>query len=1004
MLTAAAFAADAALDTALKNRFGWRIAEVESKDTPAERREKQRVFLAANCDAWKECRIVRSDKDGCRIKLKLSPATAGTIAEFTLDYPLLEEVAGFALSRRTCRVEDADGGKVVFSPELLSPDRVKLRWRCSGKGDTYIISVKRAPADATSEPIPMQRYLGGGDNLMCDEIITDVLPRDTWSSCFEDILGIGRPQLILGRWTDFAYIHLNLAAKAGEYRYRTDFRYLARDPFDRPIETTDYHGRAFSIVQCVDGDGDGKLDLIVSRFINETPRFARNIAKKPGALEFDEAQVMTSLEPKWRYVFADFDGDGTIDAVGGRYHPFAIVFRKGIPGKPGRTPEFEAPRPLGIELPPVYELPDRSSMLSNTSLAFSAADVNGDGKPDLSMLYPRGTVYVALNRGGGEFSPVQTVRVASGEPINSGAYYPNLNWFDINADGVPDFLYNVGFRYRLGEKDRPFTVSKKEVRPAWLEKQLPLDERVPALPGFAITDLDGDGRLLLYQIDNRMNLQRWEFRDGMMHMLAPIKLKAGQRYGCPDASEHDRPYNQILCFDFDGDGKKDLLVNSEHNWRFGYYSYFRNLGNGEFAPEVRLTPNPDTSYLKLVPSPKGKALCVNAKSNLDYLAVDRRKLVSPRQGSVDFIFAPVGTPKLARTLLCCSFFKLDRDGVPRVYQRLRRAYVNSPTLEKLHDTLPPDLALLWLPDGRIRCQVGKNVAVSKDPIPQEEGKYRNFKVSWGQGKTTVTVDGAEVVAMNVSPKKLSDRMHLGSNAWFAVQRDRENGSRWAANPTDFSAPAEGLFEEFGFTDAHGKRQVIDFEKNLGELRYRTHLVYRCTPGVIKQDGVYQLVANFDDYRREWRRDRRNSMYRIPFTQGEVPKFGKAIPLKLEGEKLFISTFRTQYLPVDWDGDGKTELLFVSSGFIKKPHTKLTLYRLNAKGEYRKVDDPEIAKINAAFAIHHDGKAAVANITGDDRPDIVVGSDPGIWIFSRRYLTQKDPVCNVVELELPSGGK
>ena len=93
---------------------------------------------------------------------------------------------------------------------------------------------------------------------------------------------------------------------------------------------------------------------------------------------------------------------------------------------------------------------------------------------------------------------------------------------------------------------------------------------------------------------------------------------------------------------------------------------------------------------------------------------------------------------------------------------------------------------------------------------------------------------------------------------------------------------------------------------------------------------------------------------------------------------------------------------MSSGFIKKPHTKLTLYRRNANGEYRKCDDPGIAKINAAFAIHHDGKAAMANLTGGDRPDIIVGSDPGIWIFSRRYLEQKDPVCRVLSLEVPAG--
>ena len=170
------------------------------------------------------------------------------------------------------------------------------------------------------------------------------------------------------------------------------------------------------------------------------------------------------------------------------------------------------------------------------------------------------------------------------------------------------------------------------------------------------------------------------------------------------------------------------------------------------------------------------------------------------------------------------------------------------------------------------------------------------------------------------------------------------------------------------------------------------------------DGKWQLVANFDDYRREWRRDRRNSMYRIPFTQGASPRFEKAVPLRLTGDQLFISTFRSQYFPVDWDGDGRTELLIISSGFLKTPHTKLTLYRADDKGEYAKVDDPGIAKINAAFAIHHDGKAAMAKITGGERPDIIVWSDPGFWIFSRRYLEQRDPACRVLSLSLPAAGK
>ena len=139
-----------------------------------------------------------------------------------------------------------------------------------------------------------------------------------------------------------------------------------------------------------DFNHDGKLDLAVVSYCCAGSGVSILLGRGDGTFE-PGAQYAAGDQP-FSIVAADFDGDGNDDIIYTRYDPREAVILFGD-GKGG----FTRSTVTGIKLEP------------NTNYDIKVADVNGDGRPDVILMYESaastvlasrdGSIQVFLNRG-----------------------------------------------------------------------------------------------------------------------------------------------------------------------------------------------------------------------------------------------------------------------------------------------------------------------------------------------------------------------------------------------------------------------------------------------------------------------------------------------------------------------------------------------------------------------------------------------------------------------------
>jgi len=204
---------------------------------------------------------------GCSLVIRCAgdDIQPGQIAQYTIDFIVLEELAGKSLDRMGITIaalHDDDSGNnaaanapaaLVCQVTPLTPDRIRVAWPIAGAARRFRIDI--APASDHGGALPLQRLLGMGDQLMLNARETTGLPGNIWSAKFAPIFGDGKPALIAGRWTDFAHIFQNLGAP-GPFKTAEAHHFLARDSMDEAIGTDEHHGLAFSVVDPADVDGD----------------------------------------------------------------------------------------------------------------------------------------------------------------------------------------------------------------------------------------------------------------------------------------------------------------------------------------------------------------------------------------------------------------------------------------------------------------------------------------------------------------------------------------------------------------------------------------------------------------------------------------------------------------------------------------------------------------------------------------------------------------------------
>jgi len=353
-----------------------------------------------------------------------------------------------------------------------------------------------------------------------------------------------------------------------------------------------------------DLDADGDLDLIVGTaqgrllyFENQgsakEPRW-RLISEAMTALPpgqgapGDEPQTVISVGANAAPALVDIDGDGDLDLFVGSASGKLAFYRN-----------------VGNAYLPIFRLESADVLARDfgQNLVPKFADVNGDGRPDLSLGNEAGEVWLLTNQGTRQAQrfcekeegappdclifPARIVRLA-------GADNAVPEWVDWNGDGLPDLMVGK----HDGTLDYYLNIGTP-TQPAWELKEARfdiLDAGSFAAPLFA--DVNGDGlpdlllaadreQIVLYASkakdpkDRKAGLELWTLDDNALQ----VRSLSGF-----DSRAH------VATGDLFGHGRQDLVVGTAA----GQILVYENLG-GKELPSFRtaggsLLPGANRSY------------------------------------------------------------------------------------------------------------------------------------------------------------------------------------------------------------------------------------------------------------------------------------------------------------------------------------------------------------------------------------------------------------------------
>ncbi len=382
---------------------------------------------------------------------------------------------------------------------------------------------------------------------------------------------------------------------------RKDVQHIELDEGKPILEAGKDFAFAPAHLAIADVDGDGDLDLFATQgngpiyyYANEGTR-AKPALSKGVVVAFTDKYLIGDAHTG--VAAADFDGDGKVDFVGGRFweripvdHPDAPRDFGGLYKNLGAkgSPRFE--RVDAMHGSPYTERFQMCDPVRQN--AVRASDWNNDGKVDLLAGSTDGVIWYFQNQTDNLF-PVfakgELLRLADGKilsRVGKGAH-PRHDICDWNNDGKKDLILADGEGFVVlylnqGTDARPALGPPQDV----LSEGKPIDG-VGGRSSVLVCDWDNDGKKDLVFAD-----QEYKKSSGYL-FFRNIGTDANPEFGAPKPILFNgQPVNYVRpnlgdFVDWDGDGKKDFIA-----------CYFevdvqlhRNIGSGARGEEPVLEGN-----------------------------------------------------------------------------------------------------------------------------------------------------------------------------------------------------------------------------------------------------------------------------------------------------------------------------------------------------------------------------------------------------------------------------
>ena len=208
--------------------------------------------------------------------------------------------------------------------------------------------------------------------------------------------------------------------------------------------------------------------------------------------------------------------------------------------------------------------------------SFAVADMNGDGILDIIAPPARigGTdLQIWLGDGKGKFTPWPLTFTEGGRPVRSyGVNYGGVAVGDIDGDGHMDMVFashGGGIVSFFGDGKGGFEVSHRGLPGKEFSAQ-----------AIALVDVNGDGKLAIVASTDAVDQDTGDVDKAQLRVYL---YRSGRSwYGLRGGIVGGFYSYWLTAWDFDGDGKKDILTGAHYPGALTIL--WKNQGNGTFSP------------------------------------------------------------------------------------------------------------------------------------------------------------------------------------------------------------------------------------------------------------------------------------------------------------------------------------------------------------------------------------------------------------------------------------